>query len=542
MKQSFDVVVIGGGTTGTAVLRDLVMRGFKNSVLLDKDDLAAGTSGGCHSALHAGSRYVISDKQTAIECVQENEIYRRICPQVIDPMDSYWICTRDEYVEFAKDWMKTADEIGLAYDVLDPEEVRKKEPLFTKDLKFVLHSVDTGFDPFRLCIAQAYDAKMKGGEIRTHHEVKGLIVEDNRVTGVKVLDKLSNNFYEIEAKVVINAAGPWSGEVTKMAGLKIGMKPNRGSTAIYGMRPTKAMFCMLRYPADGDGLVSQGFQNTALLGTSSVDVEDPNDNVPGIDEIQIMEDSMAEMIPGIRDARPIRMCAGVRPLYSEGDETGRDVSRGITLIDHAEKNGLEGFITITSGKYATARLMGELAVDIASEKLVGEVIPCTTDKELIFGGISHEEAEKLAREIHEKYHISLYAAHKFTARYGALASEILEDYPEYAIVIDDAVQMIGSEIPDVFDKEEVKDFCDARRRTRLGMGQDQGIFSIYKAAGIMEQQGTTVEDAEDYSLGYLAERWKGIYYANQYGDQLPVTRLMQDMYVGVGSYDLLKMS
>lgn len=63
------------------------------------------------------------------------------------------------------------------------------------------------------------------------------------------------------------------------------------------MRPTKHMFCILRYPSDGDGLVSQGFQNTALLGTSSVDVEDPDDNEPGMDEIKLMEDSLSEVVP-----------------------------------------------------------------------------------------------------------------------------------------------------------------------------------------------------------------------------------------------------
>ena len=169
------------------------------------------------------------------------------------------------------------------------------------------------------------------------------------------------------------------------------MKPNRGSTAIYSMRPTKHMFCILRYPSDGDGLVSQGFQNTALLGTSSIDVEDPDDNEPGMDEIKIMEDSLKEVVPGILDARAIRMCAGVRPLYSEGKETGRDVSRGITLLDHEEMEGVQGLITITGGKYATARLMAELAVDIACEKLVGKVIPCTSHKQMIYGASSREE-------------------------------------------------------------------------------------------------------------------------------------------------------
>ncbi len=75
MEKAYDVIVIGGGTTGTGVIRDLVLRGFQNSLLLERDDLAAGTSGGCHSALHGGSRYVVSDIQTARECLQENQIY-----------------------------------------------------------------------------------------------------------------------------------------------------------------------------------------------------------------------------------------------------------------------------------------------------------------------------------------------------------------------------------------------------------------------------------------------------------------------------------
>ena len=57
----------------------------------------------------------------------------------------------------------------------------------------------------------------------------------------------------------------------------------------------------------------------------------------------------------------------------------------------------------------------------------------------------------------------------------------------------------------------------------------------------LTENGKTVEDVEEYSIGYLTERWKGVYFANQYGDQLPLTQLMQDMYVGVGSYDLLSL-
>ena len=217
------------------------------------------------------------------------------------------------------------------------------------------------------------------------------------------------------------------------------------------------------------------------------DVEDPDDADPGMDEIKIMEDSVAEIIPELREARMLRLCTGVRPLYTTGEETGRNISRGMFLLDHEEMEGISGMITITGGKYATARLMAEVAVDMACEKLVGKVLPCTSDKELIYGATTKEEAEKEAQEIHEKYHISRYAAHKFTARYGEFAKAILEKYPEQAYVIDDAVQMIGSEVCYSFQEEDVENFKDLRRRTRIGMGQEQGTFSIYKAGGIAQQ-------------------------------------------------------
>ncbi|MDD3404015.1 MAG: FAD-dependent oxidoreductase [Hespellia sp.] len=542
MKEAYDAIVIGGGTTGTGCIRDLVLRGFPNSLLLERDDLAAGTSGGCHSALHGGSRYAVSDIQTARECLQENQIYRKIVPQVVDPTDAIWVAKTDEQLEFSKKWMKNADEIGIPYEIISVEEAIEAEPLLSKEIRFALRTIDTGFDPFRLCIAQAYDAKIKGATIRTHHEVIGALMEGKKVVGLRVLDKTENKIYEVYAKIIINAAGPWCSQITEMAGFAIPMKPNKGSTGIYSMRPTKTLIGILRTPADGDGLVSQGYQNTALLGTSSVDVDDPDDADPGMDEIKIMEDSVAEIIPELREARMIRMCTGVRPLYTTGEETGRDVSRGMFLLDHEEMEGVSGLITITGGKYATARLMAEEAVNLATEKLTGSVIPCTTADEFIYGATTKEEAEKEAQEIHEKYHISRYAAHKFTARYGEFAKTILEEYPEEAYVIDDAVQMIGSEVAYTFVEEDVKNFKDLRRRTRIGMGQEQGTFSIYKAGGIAQSAlGQTVEEAEENVLGYVQERWKGVYFAAQYGDQLPLSELMQEMYVGLGSYDVLRM-
>ena len=113
-----------------------MLRGFTNSLLLERDDLAAGTSGGCHSALHGGARYAVSDIQTARECLQENQVYRKIVPQVVDPTDAIWVAKTDEQMEFAEKWMKNADDIGLPYEIISVEEATSEEPLLTKDIRF----------------------------------------------------------------------------------------------------------------------------------------------------------------------------------------------------------------------------------------------------------------------------------------------------------------------------------------------------------------------------------------------------------------------
>lgn len=539
MSEYFEAVVIGGGTTGTGVIRDLVLRGFTNSLLLERDDLAAGTSGGCHSALHGGSRYVVSDRETAVECLHENAIYRRIVPQVVDPTNALWVAATDEQVEFAKEWMAGADEIGLPYEVIPVEEALAAEPLLSPDIKFALRTIDTGFDPFRLCVAQANDARNRGAQIRTHHEVVGTIMEGSRVVGLRVLDRLENSLYEVRTDLVINATGPWCSQITELAGFSIPMKPNKGTTGIYSMRPTTALIGILRVPADGDGLVSQGYQNTALLGTSSVDVDDPDDAEAGLDEIKVMEDSVAQIIPEIRNARFIRMCSGVRPLYSTGAGTGRALSRGMFLLDHEEMEGVSGLITITGGKYATARLMAERTVDLASAKLAGEVRPCTTGTQLVDGAESKEEAEAAAVRIHERYRIPLYTAHKFTARYGSFAEGILEEHPEDALVIDDAVQSLAPEVGNAFRNEGAADFRDLRRRTRIGMGQDQGAFSLYKVGSFaLRRLGQSPARVRDQVVDYLQERWKGVQFAVRYGHQLPASALLQDIYVGTAGYDI----
>ena len=91
-KIQTEILVIGGGATGTGVIRDLAMRGFK-CILVEKGDLTNGTTGRYHGLLHSGGRYVVKDPQAAKECIEENRILRRIMPHCIEDTGGFFTLT-----------------------------------------------------------------------------------------------------------------------------------------------------------------------------------------------------------------------------------------------------------------------------------------------------------------------------------------------------------------------------------------------------------------------------------------------------------------
>ena len=105
------VIVIGGGATGTAVLRDLTMRGL-NAMLFERGNLSEGTTGNLHGLLHSGGRYAVKDQPAAVECIKENRNLRRIAPQAIEDTGGFFITLDDTDEEFLPRFLKGCAEVG----------------------------------------------------------------------------------------------------------------------------------------------------------------------------------------------------------------------------------------------------------------------------------------------------------------------------------------------------------------------------------------------------------------------------------------------
>jgi glycerol-3-phosphate dehydrogenase len=367
-------IIIGAGFTGVATAHDLALRGLDVTVV-DRGPIVNGTSGRTHGLLHCGGRYCVKDQESAIECIEENEILRKIVPQVIEPNGGLFVALDDNDVEYAKGWVEGCEACNIPYEELTPQQTFKIEPNLNPNTKLSYLVPDGTFDPLRLALAFAATAKSNGAKFRLYTEVTELIIDNTgRVTGIKVWDRASDEKGELFADIVISATGAWAGEIADMAGANVPVQPTPGVMVAYDQRFVNRAINRLCKPSDGDIVLPQ--RRMVVVGTTSFEVEEV-DYIPVVeDHVQLMLERGSALIPGIREAKMRGAYMATRPLIGAGT-TGRSVARTFKCFDHKESDDIDGFVTITGGKATTLRVMAEKTSDIACQKL-GIEAECTT--------------------------------------------------------------------------------------------------------------------------------------------------------------------
>ncbi|EFE96961.1 glycerol-3-phosphate dehydrogenase, anaerobic, A subunit [Serratia odorifera DSM 4582] len=364
-----DVIIIGGGATGAGIARDCARRGLR-CLLLERHDIATGATGRNHGLLHSGARYAVTDGESARECIEENRILKRIAHHCIEPSNGLFITLPQDSLTYQQTFIAACQRAGINAEAIDPGEALRLEPAANPALIGAVKVPDGTVDPFRLTAANMLDAREHGAQILTYHQVIGLLRMGDRVNGVRVYDHKNRRQYEIRAEVVVNAAGIWGQQIAEYADLRVRMFPAKGALLILGHRINNMVINRCRKPADADILVPG--DTISLIGTTSTHIDyDQIDNMAVTpQEVDILLREGALLAPTLAQTRILRAYAGVRPLVaSDDDPSGRNVSRGIVLLDHAARDGLEGFITITGGKLMTYRLMAEWATDAVCKKL-----------------------------------------------------------------------------------------------------------------------------------------------------------------------------
>ena len=501
-----EVLVVGGGSTGAGVVRDAAMRGF-SAILVERGDLAAGTTGRFHGLLHSGGRYAVTDPVAARECVAENAILRRTAADCIEDTGGLFVTTKWDDPAFGDEFAEGCRETGVPLEEIPVPQALRLESRLDPTISRAFAVPDASLDPWKLVWGCARSAREHGAEILTYHRVVDLERQRERVVGALVENELTGEERRIRAEIVVNAAGAWAGQIAELAGCKVTILPGKGIMIAMNHRLVNTVVNRCKRPADGDIIVP--IRTVSVIGTTDTRVSNPDELEVTQGEVEEMLDEGEKLVPGFRKARALRVWAGARPLYTLDDVADpRAVSRTHTVLDHAKRDGVEGFITIAGGKTTTFRLMAEHALDTVCEKLRVDR-PCTT----------HEQP--LPDSEDERFY------------WLGARVQAQEPVPGSEEIICECELITRRHLTEAIARRRPTGLDDVRRRVRLGMGPCQGGFCIYRATGILHAFEHLDHQAANASLvDFLQERWKGVQ-PILYGDQLRQARLDDWIFQGL---------
>lgn len=361
--RALHVVVIGGGGTGLATAYELVQRGFR-CTLLERGELTSGTTGRHHGQLHSGARYAVGDAAIANECMNEVRILARIAPDALELNDGVFVALDEADRAYTDQFVQACVDATIPAERITVAEAREREPAITPDALAAVVVPDGTIDAYRLPIQFAAGAQQLGAVIHRFTEVTQIITSGGSVSAVEVIDHGSGESRSIAADAVINATGPWAGQVAERAGVLMPVTPAAGMMVAVRGRLCTMVVSHLHPPGDGDIVVPQ--RKLSIIGSTQWEVDDPDRPVtPHTDRAWLL-DRADQLVPGFSAAPFHAAWTAARPLVGSG--AGRSLSRDFTCVSHAA-DGVVGMISLAGGKATVLRGMAESAVDLLCEQL-----------------------------------------------------------------------------------------------------------------------------------------------------------------------------
>ncbi|WP_449539224.1 glycerol-3-phosphate dehydrogenase/oxidase [Ferdinandcohnia sp. Marseille-Q9671] len=436
-KEIHDLFIIGGGITGAGIALDATTRGLKTA-LVEMQDFAAGTSSRSTKLVHGGLRYL---KQFEVGLVAEVGKERAIVyengPHVTTP--EWMLLPLHKGGTFGK----FSTSIGLrVYDflagvkkaerrsMLNVEQTLAKEPLIKKDgLKGGGYYVEYRTDDARLTIEVMKKAIEKGSKAVNYAKVESFIYENGKVKGVNVVDQLTGKEYQIYAKKIVNATGPWVDKMREADRSKKGkvLRLTKGVHIVIDQSNFPLKQAVYYDTPDGRMVFAIPRDGKTYVGTTDTfyDKDTARPTVTAADRTYLLQ-TINYMFPSVqvKDSDIESSWAGVRPLIYEEGKDPSEISRKdeIWVSD-------SGLITIAGGKLTGYRKMAEIVVDKVANLLQEEgqiaLKPCQTKTIAVSGGnvggsknypaFVTEKVEQLMKD----YHLSEREAERLTRLYGS---------------------------------------------------------------------------------------------------------------------------
>lgn len=369
----FDLLIIGGGITGCGLARDAALRGLKVA-LVEKGDFASGTSSRSSKLVHGGIRYLANGELGLVrESARERKVLRRIAPHLVHPLTVIFPLYGDSLIKYrAGLWLfdkLAGSTVEEEHRVIPVEEARAILPFLREGVTAVMQYGEYMTDDARLTLENGLSAAEHGAVVANYALLSSFLMENGRAAGGLVTDRITGQEYEVRARVVVNATGPWAEETLRRGGSPAPkhLRPSKGIHLIFRAERLPLEGGMgLRAPGGREGFAIRRW-GYVYVGTTDV-VHQGSLERPAADRAAAEEllGLVRYSFPGLEltEADIVGTWAGLRPLIEEPGKSVRDTSR------HDEVwRSPEGILTLAGGKLTTYRCMADRLLEHVGREL-----------------------------------------------------------------------------------------------------------------------------------------------------------------------------
>jgi glycerol-3-phosphate dehydrogenase len=506
-RELFDIAVIGGGITGAGVALDAASRGL-SVALVEKRDFASGTSSRSSKLIHGGLRYLDQWNFGLVrESLHERAVLSRMAPHLSKPL-RFLVPVYSSSERSALGASKLKLSIGLwLYDFLagsqniarhrwlSPDDAVRLAPAICRDgLLGAFIYYDCLTDDARLVIEVIKAAATHGALVANYAAAQGLSKTD-RGTSVQIEDGLTGCSFELSARVVVNATGVWSDEVSRLSDASASMKlrPSKGIHVVLPSERFQNRTAVL-IPSLGERrfLFVIPWQGRTIVGTTDTDYTGDLDE-PRAEpfEVDRVVESAARAFPSAKLSRDdvISTFAGLRPLIAADGRSSKDISRKEEIFENDR-----GLLTITGGKLTTWRRMAERVVNLAVRRLESlDGVPrpqahrSLTENIKLAGEAAGDSKEETARE----FGVPVTAVEHLIETYGGnyrVLLELTRESEELKSRLIEGLPHIEAEVVYAARYEmtaTVEDFLSRRTRLEL-LARDHGRSCAERVASLLK--------------------------------------------------------
>jgi glycerol-3-phosphate dehydrogenase len=519
--QVFDVVVIGGGSTGGGAALDAATRGL-STALVEARDFAAGTSSRSSKLIHGGLRYLEQGNIALVrEALRERSLLlNTLAPHLVRPVPFLYPLTEHWERPYVGAGMLLYDSLGgykglKRHHHLTKRGALKIAPALKPDyLVGGIQYYDAQVDDARHTLTLARTAARYGAAVASNAPVVGFLREGGRVTGVRVRDLRSDREIEVRSQHVINATGVWTDDVQAMIGER-GKFRVRASKGVHIVVPRDRLQLetglILRTEKSVLFVIPWG--RHWILGTTDTDWEldkaHPAASATDID--YILEHANAVLDQPLTHEDVEGVYAGLRPLLAGESESTSKLSR-----EHTVASPVPGVIAVAGGKYTTYRVMARDAVDAVARGLEQAVPPSVTDVTELVGAEGFRALWNQRGRLAGQSGLHVARIEHLLRRYGSRIHDLIAmiaEQPELGEPLPHAEDYLKVEVRYAASHEGALHLDDVlTRRTRISIETwDRGVESAEPAARLIaDVLGWSDEDVarevEHYKARVDAER------------------------------------